>query len=244
MLTYILLALGAISLTFFLLFRTKEGGIIPAALKTLTSLIFVAVAVSGVVNNYIVTGYGSQTISKLTFSGLVILGLVSGLIGDLTLDLKVTYQTLNIHHSDIYTFFGMTAFAVGHIFYIIAVALFFDFSAWTILIAAFVTAAIFAVSIFLLKMKFMKFLIPAVLYTFLLTLFLSGTIAAGIMTGFTVALLLLAIGSGAFLLSDLVLSMTYFNGSESRVLIIINHVLYYAAQFLIALSVYYIGMTL
>ncbi|HCJ01832.1 MAG TPA: hypothetical protein DHV31_02950 [Clostridiales bacterium] len=241
MLTYILLALGAISLTFFLLFRTKEGGIIPAALKTLTSLLFVATAVSGLIYNHIIT---CTSTSKLLFGGLVILGLVCGLIGDLTLDLKVTYQTLNIRHSDLYTFFGMIAFAIGHIFFITAVALFFDFSAWTILIAAGVTAAIFAISIFLLKMKFGKFLIPAVAYTFLLTLFFAGTIAAGIITGFSVALILLAIGSALFLLSDMVLSMTYFNANESRILIVINHVLYYAAQFLIALSIYYIGMTL
>lgn len=242
MLTYILLVLGALSLTFFLLFRTKEGGIIPAAIKTLTSLLFVATAISAAVNNYIVTG--PANLDKMTFIGLILMGLVCGLIGDLTLDLKVTYQTMNIRHSDIYTFFGMAAFGIGHIFYIVAVALYFAFSPWTILIAAFVTAAIFAISIFLLKMKFDKFLIPAILYTFLLTMFLAGTIAAGIISGFSVALILLAIGSGAFLLSDLVLSMTYFNGSESRVLIVINHVLYYAAQFLIALSVYYIGMIL
>lgn len=242
MLTYILLALGGISLAFFLLFRNKEGGIGPAILKTLTSLLFVATALSGAVNNYIVTGNAAP--EKLTFMALVVLGLVCGLIGDLTLDLKVTYKTLNVRHSDLYTYFGMAAFGVGHILYIVAVALFFGFSAWTILIAAAVTAGIFCVSIFLIKMQFERFLIPAIAYTFLLTLFIAGTVAAGMIAGFAVAVILLVIGSALFLLSDLVLSMTYFNGNESRVLIIINHVLYYAAQFLIALSLYYVGMTL
>ena len=243
MLTYILLALGGISLIFFLLFRTKEGGIIPAALKTLTSLFFVATAISAAVNNYIVVGPAGLN-DRLIFIGLILMGLVCGLIGDLTLDLKITYQTLNIRHSDLYTFFGMGAFGIGHIFYIIAVALFFTFKAWTIAIAFGVTAAIFAISIFLMKMKFGKFLIPAIVYTLLLTLFLASTITAGAVCAFPVALILLTIGAGLFLLSDLVLSMTYFNASESRVLIVINHVLYYAAQFLIALSVYYIGMIL
>ena len=242
MLTYILLVIGGLSLIFFLLFRTKDGGILPATIKTITSLLFVAVAISGAVNNYVVTG--TAGVPKLTFMGLVIMGLVCGLIGDLTLDLKVTYQVSNLRHSDLYTFIGMGSFGAGHILYIVAVSLFFGFSFWTLPIAIALTAIIFTVSIFLMKMKFGKFLIPSILYALLLTLFLAATIAAGVLSGFSIALILLTIGAGLFLLSDLVLSMTYFNGSENRWMIIINHVLYYAAQFLIALSVYYIGMTL
>ena len=242
MLTYILLALGGTSLAFFLLFRNKEGGILPAAIKTLTSLLFVATALSASVNNYIVTGVAGA--HKLTFMALVILGLVCGLIGDLTLDLKITYKTLNIRHSDLYTYFGMAAFGVGHVLYIVAISLFFGFSAWTILIAAGVTAAIFCVSIFVLKMQFGKFLIPSVLYAFLLTMFIAGTVAAGMLTAFSITVILLVVGSALFLLSDLVLSMIYFDGNDSRVLIIVNHALYYAAQFLIALSLYYVGMIL
>lgn len=242
MLTYILLVLGGLFLTCFLLFRTKEGGMLPAALKTVTSFLFVATAVAGAVNNYVVTG--TVGVPKLTFMGLVILGLVCGLIGDLTLDLKVTYQATNLRHSDIYTFFGMAAFGIGHILYVVAVALFFGFSAWTILIAVGATAAIFSVSLFLLKMKFGKFLIPSILYALLLTLFLACTVAGGLIASFTLPVILLVVGAALFLLSDLVLSMIYFDGNESRVLIVVNHVLYYAAQFLIALSVYYIGMPL
>ncbi|HAE88765.1 MAG TPA: hypothetical protein DCG79_02720 [Clostridiales bacterium] len=240
--TYILLVLGGLFLTLFLLFRTKEGGMLPASLKTVTSFLFVATAIAGAVNNYIATGVAN--VSKLTFTGLVILGLVSGLVGDLTLDLKVTYQTTNIRHSDIYTFFGMAAFGIGHILYIAAVGVYFGFSAWTILIAVGATAAIFAISLFLLKMKFGKFLIPSVCYALLLTLFLACTVAGGIIAGFTLPVILLVVGAALFLLSDLVLSMIYFDGNDSRVLIVVNHVLYYAAQFLIALSVYYIGMPL
>ena len=242
MLTYVLLALGGLFLTLFLLFRTKEGGMLPAALKTVTSLLFVATAISGAVNNYIVTGIAS--VPKFTFIGLIILGLACGMVGDLTLDLKVTYQTTNVRHSDIYTYFGMAAFGIGHILYITAVAIFFGFSAWTILIAVGATAAIFAVSLFCLKMQFGKFLIPSIVYALLLTLFLACTVAGGIITCFSLPILLLIIGAALFLLSDLVLSMIYFDGNDSRVLIVVNHVLYYAAQFLIALSVYYIGMKL
>lgn len=242
MITFVLLVLGGLSLAMFLLFRTKEGGIIPAILKTITSLLFVATAVSAVVNNYIVTG--ALGVCKLTFYALVILGLVCGVIGDLSLDLKVTYQEMNLRHSDIYTFFGMGAFGVGHILYIVAVSIFFGFSAWSILIAVALTALIFTVSLFLLKMQFGKFLIPSIIYALLLTMFLTCTVVAGIFAGFTAPVIMLVIGAALFLLSDLVLSMIYFDGYEARALIIVNHVLYYAAQFLIALSLYYISMPL
>ena len=242
MTTYILLVLGLVCVTVFLLFRNKEGGIIVAAIKTLASLFFVATAVSAVIGNYVVTG--TLSVSKLTFSGLVILGLVSGLIGDLTLDLKVTYKTLNIHHSDIYTYFGMAAFGIGHVLYVVACALFFGFTGFEVLIAAAATGLIVCGAIFLMKMRFGKFLIPTVLYTFLLTLFVATAVGAGILTAFTVPVILLVVGAVLFLASDLVLSMIYFDGNESRVLIVVNHVLYYLAQFSIALSLYYLAVTL
>ena len=242
MTTYILLVVGAIFLTVFLSFRTKDGGILPAALKTVTSFLFVATAVVAAIENYKLTG--SVNADKLLFVGLIVLGLVAGLVGDLTLDLKITYRDSNMRHSDLYTYFGMAAFGIGHVLYIVAVALYFGFSYWTILIAAGATAAIFCTSIFVLKMNFGKFLIPSIAYAFLLTLFMSSAIAAGISAAFSATVVLLSIGAGLFLLSDLVLSMIYFDGNDSRVMIVVNHVLYYAAQFLIALSLLYTAVIL
>ena len=242
MTTYILLVLGLVCVTVFLLFRNKEGGIIVAAIKTLASLFFVATAVSAAIENYVVTG--TLNVTKLTFMGLVILGLVCGVVGDLTLDLKVTYKTLNIRHSDIYTYFGMAAFGIGHILYVVACARYFGFTGYEILIAAAATGIIICAAIFLMKMVFGKFLIPTIVYTFLLTLFVACTVGAGILTAFTVPVILLVVGSVLFLASDLVLSMIYFDGNESRVLIVVNHVLYYLAQFSIALSLFYLGVTL
>ena len=243
MTTYILLVLGGLFLTLFLLFRTSEGATIhAAAFKTVTSVLFVATAVAGAITNYVVTGVVG--VNKLIFTGLIILGLVCGTIGDLTLDLKIVYQQKIVRHSDLYTYFGMGAFGVGHVLYIVAVAIFFGFSGWSVLIAAALTALIFTISLFLMRMQFGKFLIPSIVYALLLTLFLACTIVGGIFTAFTVPVILLVVGAGLFLLSDLVLSMIYFDGNESKIMIVINHVLYYAAQFLIALSVYYIGFPL
>ena len=242
MTTYILLVIGAVFLTAFLSFRTKDGGILPAALKTITSFLFVATAVAAVIGNYSMTG--SLSAKKLLFMGLIVLGLVAGLIGDLTLDLKITYRDSNMRHSDLYTYFGMAAFGVGHILYIVAIALYFGFSPWTLLIALGATAAIFCVSVFVLKTDFGKFLVTSIVYTFLLTLFAANAIAAGVIAGFSLTVILLSVGAGLFLLSDLVLSTIYFDGDDSRGMIVVNHVLYYAAQFLIAVSLLYTSVLL
>jgi hypothetical protein len=50
---------------------------------------------------------------------------------------------------------------------------------------------------------------------------------------------LLAAGAILFLLSDLVLVMTYYDNKDSRPFIVVNHVLYYAAEYTIALSILY-----
>jgi hypothetical protein len=62
---------------------------------------------------------------------------------------------------------------------------------------------------------------------------------AAITQGFTTCTVLLAAGAILFLLSDLVLVMTYYDNKDSRPFIVVNHVLYYAAEFTIALSILY-----
>lgn len=242
MVAYILLALGGVGLIFFLLFRGQEGGIVPLTLKTVTSLLFVGTAIASIVGNYSLTG--TITFGKLAFEGLIVMGLVLGLIGDVALDLKITYIETNLRHSDLYTYMGISAFGVGHIFFVVAIATYFGFSPWVLLIAACATAAIFAAGKLLVKMNFGKFFIPCVAYAFLLTLFISCAVVAGIMTSFSLSIVLLITSSSLFLGSNLILCFMYFDGNDSRVVIIIENLLYYAAQFLTALSLYYLGTSL
>lgn len=235
MVTYIMLALGVLSLIGFLIVRDKNGSPLATVLKTLASLFFIATAVAGLLENATVS-YDRIIVPAL----LIIMGLVMGLVGDITLDLKITYQKM-IKDSDTYTFAGMASFGIGHILYIVAISMLYEFSGWAILVGVGLNAAIFAVSIFLMKMKFGKWLIPSITYGFLLAIFMCVAGASCIIEK-TVGpdLILFLIGSILFLLSDLVLSMTYFDGKDSKIMIIINHVLYYAAQFSIAVAVLYI----
>ena len=68
MATYVLLVIGAVFLTIFLIFRTKEGGIFAAALKTITSLLFVGTAVAAIIGNYTLTGANAAVSAGYTIT--------------------------------------------------------------------------------------------------------------------------------------------------------------------------------
>jgi hypothetical protein len=234
MVTYIFLALGVLALVAFLAFRDKHGSALATCLKSLTSLFFMATAIAAFCEN------GTTSFDRIIIpAGLILLGLIFGLVGDILLDLKITYKR-DLKDSDLYTYAGMLAFGVGHVLYIAAVSLLFDFNWWALLVAVGLAAVIFCTAILVLKMNFGKFLIPSISYGFLLSWFVCLVAANCITAGATTALVLLLIGSIMFLVSDLILSMTYFDKKDGRVFIIANHVVYYAAQFLIAISLMFI----
>jgi uncharacterized membrane protein YhhN len=221
--------LGAVSMIAFLYFRDEKSSALATILKTLTSLFFIAVAVYGFAKIN-----ANRQIENLEYFCFILAGLVMGLVGDVTLDLKLAYPQDN----DIYTYTGMSSFAIGHIFYLIALIMYWGFNGWAIGAAAVIAVIVISTSIFVMKFNFGKFLIPAIIYSFLLSYMTCQAFYAGIKDSFTTASILLLIGGILFLVSDAILSMSYFGGKNNRILIIANHVTYYAAQFLIAFSIY------
>ncbi len=225
---YIVIFLGAIALTLFLIARDRKGSVKALLLKTITSFLFISVAFASVMVN---SGQGVAT-----FFALIIMGLICGLIGDIVLDLKVMYK----ESSSLYQHGGMVAFLIGHLFYLAALIIYFGFD-WIPLVIAVVLAIIIAcVSKFILKFNFAEHTVDTYAYTFFLSYMMTQACYAAITRGFTACTVLLAAGSILFLLSDLVLVMTYYDNKDSRPFIAVNHILYYAAQFTIALSVLYL----
>ena len=225
----ILYAAGAVSLAGFMYFRTKKADPKSLLLKTLTSLIFIITAGMA----FYLTNY-----SRPDFFALIVIGLACGLIGDIVLDLKMMYKESDA----IYTYSGFTAFFIGHIFYIYANCILFEFNWLAVPIAAVVTALIVGGAP-MLKLKFGKFLIPVVAYSLLLVFFTANSLINAINAKiFTDAAWLTFAGAAAFLVSDLILSMTYFGGKNNGILIISNHAVYYAAQFALATVPYLMVM--
>jgi uncharacterized membrane protein YhhN len=225
---YLFTLSGAIALTLFLVFRDRKGSVKALLFKTLASFLFVSVAFASYMVN---PGQGVAT-----FAMFIMMGLTCGLIGDILLDLKVMYK----ESSSLYQHGGMVAFLVGHLFYLAALIIYFGFN-WIPVVIAFVLAIIIAcVSKFILKFNFAEHTINTYAYSFFLSYMMTQACYAAITRGFTACTMLLAAGAILFLLSDLVLVMTYYDNKDSRPFIAVNHILYYAAQFTIALSILYL----
>lgn len=236
------LCLCALTTGIFLNLRVNKGGVGALMAKTIASLCFVIFALF-----LSATKVGVAYDASLTVTCLIV-GLVCGLIGDILLDLKVMYA----FHENKYLAGGMTAFSVGHIFNILGLLLLANnevniFSGEYLLPLAIVvgvciilTITISLVSKKALKFEYGKFGGLVNLYTFILLL----TTALSIyfcFIGLSSPLFILAIGFVLFLASDLVLSMQYFGGKKTdKTLTFVNHLLYYAAQIVIAMFIYFI----
>ena len=253
---YIMLISGTVFLSVFLFLRDKNSSVLAIIFKTAVSLCFIATAFAAL------SGRADEVTKELVFTaGLIIFGLVLGLVGDIFLDFKAYFKSIRnscseaVKNHDQVTFFGMISFGLGHILYIAALLIripnTYGFLFYSFLISIVATAAIIGLSVFVMKMYFGKFIVPAISYSILLILFAAFTgfnLKSG--TGGS-AVKMLFIGSLLFLLSDLILSITYFSKSadyeredimnpESRLMISVNHITYYAAQFTIALSLMYL----
>jgi hypothetical protein len=225
---YLIILLGAVALTLFLIARDRNGSVKALLLKTATSFLFISVAFASFMVN---SGQGVAT-----FFALIMMGLTCGLIGDIVLDLKIMYK----ESSSLYQHGGMVAFLIGHLFYLAALIIYFGFN-WTPLVIAVVLAILITlVSKFILKFNFAEHTVDTYAYTFFLSYMMTQACYAAITRDFTACTVLLAAGSILFLLSDLILVMTYYDNKDSRPFIAANHILYYAAQFTIALSVLYL----
>jgi len=227
LLPYILIFLGAIALTFFLIYRDRNGSVKALIFKTVTSFLFISVAFASFIVN------SSQGVA--TFAMLIMMGLICGLIGDILLDLKVMYKG----SSSLYQHGGTVAFLAGHLFYLAALIIYFGFNWIPVVIALVLAVIIGCVSKFILKFNFAEHTADNYAYSFILSYMMTQACYAAITQGYAACTVLLAAGAILFLLSDLVLVMTYYDNKDSKPFIAANHILYYAAQFSIALSILY-----
>lgn len=256
MVAYILLAAGLLCLVLFLVLRDKQSSAKAVIAKTFTSLFFLATAFAAFAENGV-----SGSLAVLVPACLVIMGLALGMVGDITLDFKIYFKSLVGKYEgaerdrDSMMYVGMACFGIGHVLYIAAMAMRFPGYEmnllWSALAAVVFTALVFVISIKLLKMNFGKFFGPCLGYSVLLCWFMGLSASYVVTCGTSTSAIVLLVGSILFFVSDMVLSMTYFSKAEdyekkgalnpeSRLMISVNHVTYYAAQFLIALSLLFI----
>lgn len=221
---------GMLATLVFLIVRVKKGGMPGLYTKSIASLCFIATALAATNHNKTFIGFAS----------LIILGLVLGMLGDIWLDLK----WIQLEKKDTYLYSGFISFLIGHLFYIGAI---YKHSPWTlgsILIAvagAIVIAVIATLMEKPLKMNYGKFRLILFLYSLVLAFTVTSSIVTAVITGGATVWMVMSIGSVLFILSDLVLSGIYFaEGKNTPLNVVVNHVLYYAAQFTVASTIFFI----
>lgn len=224
---YISLGIGIVASLFFCIKRMKGANVNNVMLKIISSLFFLITAVFGIIENP----------SASTYGALILFGGILGLCGDITLDLKGIYD----EHFDQYLKSGFLFFLVGHIFYCVAIGIFSALKIWHIAVCV-ACAVVFSLGNLLvskfMKIIFGKYKFIVSLYVVFLTTTVFMSIAAMIVSGFDGKYIALTVGSILFMLSDVVLSGTYFGeGMDGPFFLFINHFLYYAGQYLIASSI-------
>ena len=228
------LVLGLLALCVFLRSRVKKCSAKATVLKALVSVCFI---LSWLAASYF-TGF-------TPFKALLGGGLLFGLLGDIWLDLKFCYR----EDEDFYTKMGFLSFGIGHLFYIAAVVLGTAGGFKPLCILPACGVAVLAALVVYFGDKAMKLryggnykLISAV-YGAVLFFMAAFAFFSALFAGLSANahLVVMAIGGVLFVLSDLILSGTYFGEGKNRpVDVITNHVFYYAAQFVIAAAVLFV----
>lgn len=225
---YLSLGLGAV-ITVIFLFKRSSGATVPnLLLKIGSSLGFLLTAVMAVILNPTAANYGV----------LLLMGGALGMIGDIVLDLKYIYPK----DSDTYLYSGFTAFLIGHLFFNAAVIWHNHLSLKLVLIAVAISVVIAILNLLsgkITKLEYGKFKPIVFAYSAILILTTATAAVSFFAVEMSKSMLLMTIGGVLFLLSDVVLSFTYFGkGFDKPVHIFVNHLLYYAAQYLIAASIF------
>lgn len=172
------------------------------------------------------------------YTSLLAGGLLLGLLGDIWLDFKYIYT----QDSDFWTFSGFFVFMFGHFFYFAAVLYKHGVVHPLAVIFAAVSAVATVIVLLVLekptKMHYGKFKAITLVYGAILVSMFALCLNTALFDGHgNAGILLMTVGGGLFIVSDLILSGTYFGTGKNRpVDIITNHTTYYLAQYCIAAS--------
>lgn len=230
---FFIISLGIIFVPICLFFRIKKGGIIGMISKTFSSLFFVLSGIS--------VSFSSS--SNFDIKYIIIIGLLFGMLGDIFLGLKGVYKS-NFKE---WLFSGFISFMIGHVFYITAVILISDINLKFIVISI-ILAVTLGISAMImekpLNLNYGIYKKTAFIYASFLSCNLSTSLISCIYTGFKNKMLIsFFIGSAFFLISDSILSKTYFGIKCNTVRpawMISNNLTYYIAQYFIVLSILFI----
>lgn len=226
MTVFILFGCGLISVLLYILAYQRLQPKKNMLMKTISSTFFLAVGVCAF-------HYNSDSLS---YTQWVLLGLGCGFLGDITLAFKEIYP----EHRHTFLIVGLLLFLVGHVFYLVALAKHLSYPVLLyISIILLITLVIIVINQFKVKLTFGKTKWACFLYTLAINTLLVVAILNLFGDGSRFKIVV-AVGAFFFVVSDYILSLLYFaklSSTKRRNLKIINLLLYYFGQLLIALSI-------
>ena len=224
----------------FMVVRVKRTDVKAVILKTISSLFFVIIACVAL----------AIKPENFKYGIFILIGMIFCVVGDMWLDLKYVHK----EYDEPYTFIGIFSFMVSHVFYLVAILLAYpEFITWQVALAIFSALSVSVIERLISnktgfeygKLKWLTFVYSIVIMltvTFALNAVnafgwlpvLAGAEMPEIMPKF----LAMNMGTVIFALSDLSLSMAFFRkGGNTKANVVVTHITYYLAQFLLALSI-------
>jgi len=227
---------GVGTMTPYIVLRIRRKHVPAIILKVCTSVLFLLT--TGV--SVLMSGGAAWERYKFLFLG-VLFGQISGLLGDYWLDMK----DMHTKHRDTYILAGFTSFLVGHLFFTAGLLKTYGAGVKTLL---FILGAGILLCVLVLatekpmKLKYGKFKGITAGYSAVFGMSIAAALFSWLYAGHSHQALVMTIGLVVFLLSDFVLSGTYFGEGKTRPAdYALNYILYYGGQFTIALSLLWIG---
>ena len=226
----VLIGLGFIAMLFFLYGKLTNYSLRVTIIKAVASLLFVALSL------YLFIAKGYPNIGLF-----LVIGAFSGMIGDVLLGLKRTFK----EKAHLFNYGGFLFFALGHIIYLVGMYTCFYIKGYPLAVVFPFVAAIIAGGAVVLFQKqfnldFGKDSGATFIYIVLVTSMFSSAFSLLVIHQFSfVPLIVFSIGGFCFMISDLLLCKSYF-GKYSKMESAIYTFLYYAGQFLIAFSLFFL----
>lgn len=230
MLFYACLILGVISLVMFLIQRKPFVSLRVLFFKTVTSCFMILTALAAY--------YENRTSCSLELALLFFAGCVCGLLGDIWLDAKYLFPS----EKNGLLKAGFISFLIGHIFYSLAMFITYGVSTLTV-VCGLLGIAFGPFSCWFteknMNVDFGKSKLISLVYTSVLTFTTGVAVAIAIENNFVLFSVLRVVGMVLFVASDGVLAQIYFTENKNtRANVVVNHALYYVAQFLMASSLF------